>query len=38
MTEVQADKILRELRTIKICVVVLAVVIALASAKATFHL
>ena len=38
MTEAQADKILKELRTIKVCVIILAVIIALASAKATFNL
>ena len=38
MTEAQADKILKELRTIKFCVTVLAVIIALASAEATFNL
>jgi hypothetical protein len=38
MTEAQAEKILKELRTIKICVIILTVIIALASAKATFNL
>ena len=38
VTEAQADKILKELRTIKICVMILAVIIALASAKSTFNL
>ena len=38
MTEAQADKILKERRTIKFCVTVLAVIIALASAEATFNL
>ena len=38
MTESQAEKILTELRAIRICVIVLTVIFALASAKATFHL
>lgn len=38
MTEAQADRILKELKTIKVCVIVLTVIIALASAKATFNL
>ena len=38
MTEAQADRILKELRTIKVCVIILTVIIALASAKATFNL
>jgi hypothetical protein len=38
MTEAQADKVLKELRTIEVCVVILTVIIAIASAKATFHL
>lgn len=38
MTEMQANKMLAELRTIKICAVIVAVIIALASAKETFNL
>jgi hypothetical protein len=38
MTETQADRILKELRTIKVCVIILTVIIALVSAKATFNL
>ncbi len=38
MTEAQAEKILKELKMIRICVIILAVIIALASAKATFNL
>jgi hypothetical protein len=38
MTEAQADRILKELRTIKVCGIILTVIIALASAKATFNL
>ncbi len=38
MTEPQADKILKELRAIKVCVIILTVIIAIASAKATFNL
>jgi hypothetical protein len=38
MTETQAENILKEMRIIKVCVIVLTVVIVLASAKATFHL
>ena len=38
MTEAQADRILKELRIIKVCVIILTVIIALASAKATFNL
>jgi hypothetical protein len=38
VTEAQADRILKELRTIKICVIILPVIIALASAKSTFNL
>ena len=38
MTEAQAEKILKELRTIKVCVIILTVIITLASAKATFNL
>jgi hypothetical protein len=38
MTEAQADGILKELRTIKVCVVILTVIIALASTRATLNL
>ena len=38
MTEAQADRILKELRTIKVCVIILTVILALASVKATFNL
>jgi hypothetical protein len=38
MTETQADRILKELRVIKVCVIILTVIIAIASAKATFNL
>ena len=38
MTEDQADRILKELRTIRVCVVILAAIIALASVKETFNL
>lgn len=38
MTEARDDRILKELRTIKVCVIILTVIIALASAKATFNL
>jgi hypothetical protein len=38
MTETQADKILKELRIIKVCAIILTVIVALASAKATFNL
>ncbi len=38
MTEAQADKILKDLRIIKVCVIILTVIIALASAKATFNI
>jgi hypothetical protein len=38
MTEAQAESILKDLRVIKICVIILTVIIALASAKATFNL
>jgi hypothetical protein len=38
MNEAQADRILKELHIIKVCVIILTVIIALASAKATFNL
>ena len=38
MTETQAEKILKELRAIKVCVIILTFIIAIASAKATFNL
>ena len=38
MTEAQADRILTELRIIKVCAIILTVIVALASAKATFNL
>ncbi len=38
MTETQAEKILKELRGIKVCVIILTFIIAFASAKATFNL
>lgn len=38
MTEVQANKMLAELRTIRICAIIVAFVIALASAKETYNL
>ena len=38
MTEAQADGILKELRIIGVCVIILTDIIALASAKATLHL
>jgi hypothetical protein len=37
-TETQDDRILKELRIIKVCVVILTVIIAIAFAKATFNL
>jgi hypothetical protein len=38
MNEDQADKILKELRIIKICVMIPALIVAVASAKARFSL
>jgi hypothetical protein len=38
MTEAQADRILKDLQIIKVCVIILTVIISLASAKATFNL
>lgn len=38
MNEAQADRILKQLRTITVCVVILTVITAVASAKATFNL
>jgi hypothetical protein len=38
MTEVQAEAVLRELRTIRVCLIILATVVAIAAAKATFNL
>jgi hypothetical protein len=38
MTEAQANQLLREVRTIKVCVIILAAIIALASIKETFNL
>lgn len=38
MTEFQANKMLAELRTIKICAIIVTFIIALASAKETFNL
>ena len=38
MTEAQADRILKELKTVKVCVIILTIIIALASAKSTFNL
>ncbi len=38
MTEAQAETLLKELRTIKVCVIILAAIIALASIKETFNL
>lgn len=38
MTEAQADGILKELRTIRVCVFILTVIIVIASVKETFNL
>lgn len=38
MTENQVDRILKDVRVIRICVIILAAIIALASAKETFNL
>lgn len=38
MTETQAERISKELRTIRICMLVVAAIVAVAPARMTFHL